>query len=1030
MFRFADRWSARTTWGGGDPPVSGDSVVIPENETVLLDVSPPRLELLVVMGELVFLDQQDLELIARHIMVRGGAIRIGAPGVPHRHRAVITLYGDRRDYAIPLYGAKVLAVREGLLDLHGLAPRMPWTRLSATASAGETSIEVRGDASDWPVGGEIMIAATDHWHDEAETRLITGVQRLPADPASASCAPRTRLQLDRPLRSVHLSARYSYQGRLYDPQPTSRQLRDAQNTIEAARMGSGSQPVDAGSVWKPRPVADTERHIDVAAEVALLTRNVVVRGDMPTSFDVQYGAQIHVLSPERIYGPRSVLVRMDGVEMRQVGQAFWARRHPLLLSEAGDMQGSYVRRCSVHRSYNGAIVLDRVQGVVLDDNVAYDIRGHAIRVGSTGAETGNVIRRNLVAVVRPVWSLLLTEQTPAAFYLRNPSNYIQDNAVAGASHHGFWFHVPRTPDEQAVGAIGGPSGNGVEQCPRRAALGSFEGNVVHSVGGAGVWFSQPWMPSAPHKPWETAFDGEAQAGPPAQFGVATNGQSAALMGATRGDGPEGTCSSDARPAPALLHDTLVYKASGPAMRAVALGAVSLDGFRVGDTLGSGLEVQFWGGDRMPFSPFLRRALLVDRTPNAYTAARGWAALHLPGLSSGLVVEDAILGGYNRTLRACYGCPKAHTGGYDTSFANLTFYPAPVAGDAGLDEEDAQNVTQLVVRDEEVDGISAKREGYMGWSQTHVLGGRRRDAWDGARVHFDWASQAILTDLDGSLTTAVSLVEISGGLAGSGNETVAFPSVDDARATMTPGVLLPTTAHTRGLAGPMAPPLPGAPDLDRLTAEGVVRVPPICRNSDDRLLGPTASACRHLRAIRMAADQIDYRFRGVGLRVKLMVPGRRGQCEDWSTWWGALAGTSAAPLQPNASTCAALPGSSLEPVPFVSFDPIDATNQPAYSQAAGESYSANLGTSLGTVRARYVQDSHPTYGWQFTAFEGFEHDLWFESPSPALFPLTYRVSANRLGRIRQLWRRRYEDNDWFWGQANPAVLDAVPREYIL
>lgn len=84
-------------------------------------------------------------------------------------------------------------------------------------------------------------------------------------------------------------------------------------------MGSYSQPVDAGSVWRPRPVADTERHIDVAAEVALLTRNVVVRGDMPTSFDVQYGAQIHVLSPERIYGPRSVLVRMDGVEMRQVG---------------------------------------------------------------------------------------------------------------------------------------------------------------------------------------------------------------------------------------------------------------------------------------------------------------------------------------------------------------------------------------------------------------------------------------------------------------------------------------------------------------------------------------------------------------------------------------------------------------------------------------------------------------------------------------------------------------------------------------
>jgi len=327
VFRFADRWSARTTWGGMNPPVSGDSVVIPANETVLLDVSPPRLELLVVMGELVFLDQSDLELIAKHIMVRGGAIRIGAPGMPHVHKAVITLYGDRRDYAIPMYGAKVLAVREGLLDLHGATPLLSKTRLALTVHGGDSEIVVHGDTSDWPVGGELLIAATDHWHDEAETRLIVAATVWRAKDGTSI---RTTITLDRPLRSLHRAQDYWYKGRLYARPSTTQQLDSARTALLSANTAlhanitteggtSSSTPVRASEGWHPVPVGDTHRRVPVSAEVALLSRNIVVRGDMPTSFDVQYGAQVHVLSPERLYGPRSVLVRMDGVEMRQVG---------------------------------------------------------------------------------------------------------------------------------------------------------------------------------------------------------------------------------------------------------------------------------------------------------------------------------------------------------------------------------------------------------------------------------------------------------------------------------------------------------------------------------------------------------------------------------------------------------------------------------------------------------------------------------------------------------------------------------------
>ena len=73
-FWYIDAWSAFSTWGGNSPPVGcgayaidsncQESVVIPAGQVVLLDVSPPRLFLLLIQGTLIF-DRRDL-----HIQVR------------------------------------------------------------------------------------------------------------------------------------------------------------------------------------------------------------------------------------------------------------------------------------------------------------------------------------------------------------------------------------------------------------------------------------------------------------------------------------------------------------------------------------------------------------------------------------------------------------------------------------------------------------------------------------------------------------------------------------------------------------------------------------------------------------------------------------------------------------------------------------------------------------------------------------------------------------------------------------------------
>jgi hypothetical protein len=71
VYNYIDVWSARTTWGGLAPPTGcGDyvvdpscdeSVVIPAGQVVLLDVSPPRLYLILIQGTLIF-DRKDLHL--------------------------------------------------------------------------------------------------------------------------------------------------------------------------------------------------------------------------------------------------------------------------------------------------------------------------------------------------------------------------------------------------------------------------------------------------------------------------------------------------------------------------------------------------------------------------------------------------------------------------------------------------------------------------------------------------------------------------------------------------------------------------------------------------------------------------------------------------------------------------------------------------------------------------------------------------------------------------------------------------------
>ena len=83
--------------------------------------------------------------------------------------------------------------------------------------------------------------------------------------------------------------------------------------------------------------------IEMRAEVGLLTRNVVYRGDPETSAENQYGAHIMIHSP----GDESCIGRIENIEFFNVGQAFKLGRYPIHFHMIGTVHQSYVRNNAV-----------------------------------------------------------------------------------------------------------------------------------------------------------------------------------------------------------------------------------------------------------------------------------------------------------------------------------------------------------------------------------------------------------------------------------------------------------------------------------------------------------------------------------------------------------------------------------------------------------------------------------------------------------------------------------------------------------
>jgi hypothetical protein len=402
-----ESWSDPATWGGAVPR-EGDTVTIPAGKTVVLDTSPPRLAGLQVDGTLRFKDE-NLNLLSDWIVVHG-RLEVGTERTPFRSKARIVLTGDDRTQNVMNMGAKVLGVMGGVLDIHG-QERHGWTRLAANVPKGTGKITLQ-DASGWRAGDRIVVASTDFDPHQAEERTIKGVSG-------------DTVTLDRPLEHSH----------------------------------RGSVQTIAG------------RPVDERAEVALLSRNVVVSGEESTSAG-GFGGQIMVMDGGQ--------ARIEGAELTRMGQKNALRRYPLhfhMLGEGG--ASSYLRKTTIHETYNRCLTVHGTDRLRISGNVCHDHLGHGYFF-EDGAETDNSVTGNLgLTTRRPAEGerLLPSDGSPATFWITNPDNVVRNNVAAGSEGKGFWLAYPEHP----TGLSTDPN-----VWPRRTPLGEFSGNAAHSNGGDGL----------------------------------------------------------------------------------------------------------------------------------------------------------------------------------------------------------------------------------------------------------------------------------------------------------------------------------------------------------------------------------------------------------------------------------------------------------------------------------------------------------------------------------------------------------------
>jgi hypothetical protein len=279
-----------------------------------------------------------------HFQARGirvlGKLLAGTETCRLRNKVTITLHG-RRNQVETLPGpnwTKGIHVVDATIEIHGVQYVPTWTRLAKTVFPGDSVIFVQ-DMVNWEVGQTIMVATTElkdsrDYHRNEERTIAAVFSTIHPNVAA--------VQVTEPFAYKHFG------GRAYQAEVA---LLSRRVVIQGSALDS--EPTDGGD-----PVCHD-------------------KGDSTFPCNNKYltGFGAHV----RVEGPAST-GRFTGVELFRVGQTNQLGRYAIhfhMIMQDVPSGRLLVKDSSVHRSYFRAYAIHGTNNVLISQNVAYDVIGHA-----------------------------------------------------------------------------------------------------------------------------------------------------------------------------------------------------------------------------------------------------------------------------------------------------------------------------------------------------------------------------------------------------------------------------------------------------------------------------------------------------------------------------------------------------------------------------------------------------------------------------------------------------------------------------
>src|ERR1700728_397450 len=436
----AKRWSDASTWPDKKVPAKDAVVTIEKDMNVVLDVSPPALGSLTINGKLSFANNKDLELTTEWIMVHG-ELEIGTEARPHTRKATITLTDNVKGEDISGVGGTTDRVDRGILlmggtlNLHGDRINS-WTKLSSTANAGATSIQVL-NAAGWRVGDEIVLASTDFDPRQAERRNIAAIRG-------------NTITLDKKLDYMHF-------GKITFDVDERGEVGLLTRNIKLQASADAEQSFYGGHVMA---MVGSKMFVE-GVEFNRMGQNMTL-ARYPIHWHLIGDAQGQYIQNSSLHDTYNRCVTVHGTNFLHVENnvTYNTVGHCFFLEDGAEHGNQFVHNLAIQVKCHTSKACAPTNLAANGENMGSNSLNRATyRADSmSGKDT-----------------LLPSDNTVTAYWITNPDNAFIDNVAAGSDENGFWWSLPEHPQGKFEGREIGKA-----TWPRRTRMAEFRGNVAHS----------------------------------------------------------------------------------------------------------------------------------------------------------------------------------------------------------------------------------------------------------------------------------------------------------------------------------------------------------------------------------------------------------------------------------------------------------------------------------------------------------------------------------------------------------------------